>query len=152
MIFFPLILLLFQEEIPLKPMKEFEIITNYELRKKPDGESSKIVFEHSEERRRSTGTDMLPYLSIKLKVRKWASGVSQIKVADSNGKVYFKKKITSDSEYAFEMGYVDDIKDKITTGKFFATFIKDKKSVEQITIEVEEDGTFRVNGVIRGKF
>ena len=152
MIFFSFILLLFQEKIPFKPQKEFEIITNYELRKKPDAESSKIVFEQPEERRRSSGTDMLPYLSLKLKVKKWAPGVSQIKIADSQGKVYIKKKITNDSEYSFEMGFVDDIKDKVATGKFFALFIKDKKLVEQITIEVEEDGTFRVNGELRGKF
>jgi hypothetical protein len=150
----PLLLLLFlfwQESTPLKPFKEFELKTNYELKKKPPVDQTKIVFEQPEEKR-SNSTDLLPFLSIELKVKKWASDVMQIKVIDALGKTILKRKPNDDGTYQFDLGFVDDFKDKIAQGKFYVIFLKDKKIVEQIAIVVEEDGTFLVNGERRGKF
>jgi hypothetical protein len=144
-------LLIVQDQVPLKPLREFEIISNYELKKKPTPEHARIVFEQPEEKK-STSTDMLPFLSIKLKVKKWTEGVTQVKVADNLGKVHLKKKPNDDGIFEFDLGYVDDIKDKVAPGIFFITFHKEKKIVEQITVTVAEDGTFLVNGEKRGKF
>jgi hypothetical protein len=151
MLIFLLISLLFQDQTPTKAAREFEITTKYELRKKPVSEQPKIVFEQKENNRES-GTDMLPYLIINLKVKKWATDVEQVRVVDSNGKQFLKKKQTDEGLYTWDMGYVDDIKDKVTTGKFIVQFLRDKKPAEQIVVQVEEDGTFLVNGEKRGKF
>jgi hypothetical protein len=151
MFIFLLFSLLFQDQVPIKPAREFEITTKYELRKKPASDQPKIVFEQKENNRES-GTDMLPYLIINLKVKKWATDVEQVRVVDSNGKLYLKKKQNDDGLYVWEMGYVDDIKDKVRSGKFIVQFLREKKPVEQILVQVEEDGTFLVNGEKRGKF
>lgn len=151
MLIFLLFGLLIQNEVPIKPGREFEISTKYELRKKPIGEAPKIVFEQKETSRES-GTDMLPYLIINLKVKKWATDVDQVRVINSSGKQFLKKKQTDDGLYVWDIGYVDDIKDKVTSGKFFVQFIREKKPIEQILVQIEEDGTFLVNGEKRGKF
>jgi hypothetical protein len=147
-----ILMLLFQDQILLKSSKEFDIITNYELRKKPEGEPNRIVFDRPEEQRKSSGTDLLPYLTLKLKIKKWGNEVTQIKITDSQGKMYLKKKPNESGEYSLDMGFVDDMKDKVTPGKFLVSFLREKKSVEQINIEVEADGTFLINGEKRGKF
>lgn len=152
MIFSFLIFLLLQSQPPLKAARDFEIATNYELRKKPFADNNRIVLDQALEKEKSSGTDMLPYLFLKLKVKKWASGVDQIKVTDSQNNIHLKKKPNDDGLYIIDMGYVDDMKDKVSSGKYFVLFLKDKKPLEQITIEVEADGTFLVNGERRGKF
>lgn len=152
MLIFLLFSLLFQDQVPTKAVREFEISTKYELRKKPVSEQPKIVFDPQEKIERESGTDMLPYLIINLKVKKWAVDVEQVRVVDSNGKQFLKKKQTDEGLYTWDMGYVDDIKDKVTPGKFIVQFLRDKKPAEQILVQVEEDGTFLVNGERRGKF
>lgn len=152
MFLFAFILILIQDQVPAKPNREFEVSTKYELKKKPIAEDIKIVFETPEERNKESGTDMLPYLIINLKIKKWNPDVTQIKVTDSQGKVHLKKKVTDESIYSWDMGYVDDMKDKVTPGKFVVQFMAEKKPVEQIIIQVEEDGTFLVNDEKRGKF
>ncbi len=146
------VLIIFQDQVPLKASREFEIITNYALQRKPDPEDPQLVFDKPEDKKKATGTDLLPYLSLQLKVKKWANDVTQVKITDSLGKLYLKKKQNDEGVYLLDMGFVDDIKDKVTSGKFIVTFLKDKKPVEQINIEVEVDGTFLINGEIRGKF
>ena len=152
MLIFWLLPLLIQEQVPTKPAREFEITTKYELKRKPIPENIRLVFERPEEKEKESGTDMLPYLIINLKVKKWNNDVSQVRVVDIENKVYLKKKATDAGIYTWDMGYVDDIKDKVTPGKFIVQFIADKKPLEQILIVVEEDGTFLVNGEKRGKF
>jgi hypothetical protein len=149
--FLPLLFFLFQSDVPFKPNKEFEVNTKYELKAKPTSDDPQIVFE-TQENKRTSGSDMLPFLTLNLKVKKWAAGVTQIRISDVQGKTYLKKKPSTDASYPFEMGYVDDMKDKVGPSKFIVSFHKEKQVVEQITIEVEEDGTFLVNGERRGKF
>lgn len=146
------IILLIQDQIPLKPNREFEIVTKYELRKKAEHEANQVVFDRSDDSNRSNNSDMLPYLTLSIKIKKWAPDVTQVKITDSSGKVFLKKKQSDDGQYSLDMGYVDDMKDNVTSGKFWVAFIKEKKVIEQISIEVEADGTFLVNGEKRGKF
>ena len=151
MLIFWLLPLLIQNQVLTKPSREFEISTKYEFRRKPDTES-KIVFTAPEQKEKESGTDMLPYLIINLTVKKWNNDVTQIRVVDSQNKQHLKKKPTDAGLYTWDMGYIDDIKDRVMPGKFIVQFMAEKKAIEQIIIQVEEDGTFLVNGEKRGKF
>jgi hypothetical protein len=152
MLIFWLLSFLVQDLLATKPAREFEVTTKYELRRKPTSDNPRITFVDQIEKPRESGTDMLPYLIINLKVKKWNNDVTQVRVIDSENKVYLKKKPTDAGLYTWDIGYIDDIKDKVTSGKFVVQFIADKKPIEQILIVVEEDGTFLVNGEKRGKF
>src|SRR5690349_15639877 len=102
-----------QSEPPLKPIAQFEVITNYDLRKKPETDNTKIVFERSEEDKRSN-VDLLPFISVTLKVKRWNPDVTHVKVVDQFGKQYLKKKVSDEGIYNFDMGFTDDMKDKVT--------------------------------------
>lgn len=149
---FSLMFFFIQDGIPLKSLSEFEVITNYQLKSKPGSDNPVVVFEGVEEKKKESGTELLPYLTIKIKVKRWKVEVEQIKVVDGSGKTHLRKKVNDSGIYELDMGYVDDMKDGITSGKFFVHFLEGKKIVEQITIAVEEDGTFLVNNEKRGKF
>src|SRR6185436_1140019 len=142
---FLLVFLWIQTEPFLKPAAQFEILTNYDLRKKPEADNTKIVFEPSEETKR-TNIDLLPFVSVTLKVKKWNPDVTHVKVVDQFGKPYLRKKVDDEGVYTFDMGFTDDMKDKVTPGKFIIQFTGDKKVIEQITVEVDPEGTFLVNG------
>lgn len=146
-----LIVLLLQDNLPLKPTNQFEINTNYQLKKKLISENDKIVFDKKEVKK-ETGTDLLPYLQIKLKIKRWHPDVDLVKVVDDGNKTVLRKKVNDDGLYDLDLGYVDDIKDGVTSGKFTVQFLERKKIIEVITISVEKDGTFLVNGEKRGKF
>ena len=146
-----LFILLFQDSPTVKPTKEFEVKTDYQLKKKPTEEPIKIVFEKTEVKRNSN-TDLLPFLSINLKVKKWEASVTHVKAVDSQNKTIAKTKAGDEEIFRFDIGYVDDIKDKITSGKFTVLFLAKKKSVEQIQLLIDEEGNFFVNGEKRGKF
>ena len=146
-----LLLLIIQLDPVLKTSSEFEIRTNYQLKRKPLQESSKVIVDKIDERR-SSSTDLLPFLSINLKVKKWHDDVTHVKIIDEKTRTILRKRTTDEGIYNFDIGFVDDIKDKITKGKFYIFFQADKKTVEQINLSIEEDGTFLVNGEKRGKF
>jgi hypothetical protein len=141
----------FQQDPPLKPTSQFDIITNYQLKTKPTSDNPKIVFEREVETK-ETGTDLLPYLAIQIKVKYWKPDVEQIKVVDGLNKTHLKKKVNDSGVYDLDLGYVDDMKDGVTSGTFNINFMERKKIIETITLTVEPDGTFKVNGEKRGKF
>ena len=142
---------LVQDTPPLKPTTQFDIITNYQLKKKPTSDNVKIVFER-QEIDKETGTDLLPYLAIQLRVKHWNPEVNQVRVVDELNKTYLKKKINDTGIYDLELGFIDDIKDGVTSGNFVVNFLNRKKVVEIITITIKQDGTFLVNDEKRGKF
>ena len=146
-----LMLLLLQDNPPLKPTSQFDVNTNYQLKKKPSSDINKIEFEHKEQKK-ETGTDLIPYLQIRLKVKYWHPDVDLVKAIDEGNKTVMRKKANDDGIYDLDLGYVDDIKDGVTSGKYTFQFLERKRIVEIVTISVEKDGTFLVNGEKRGKF
>lgn len=152
MLFLLLLLPLFQSDPPKKAFAEFEITTQYELKKKPEVENTTIVLDGPERTKSDSGSDMLPFLTLTLKVKKWAFDVSQVRIVDNTNKTHLKKKWSEAGVYLWSPGFVDDIKDKVSPGKFTVEFLRDKKPVEIIVIQIEEDGTFLINGEKRGKF
>ncbi|HCW06922.1 MAG TPA: hypothetical protein DGG95_06115 [Cytophagales bacterium] len=74
-------------------------------------------------------------------------------VVDSNGKTILKKDVASISSLSFEMGFVDDLQNKVTPYENTVYFLsKDKSKLRRIVFTVQDDGTFMVNGNWRGKF
>ena len=140
-----------QANPPLKPTSQFEIITNYQLKKKPTSDNPIIVYE-SEEEKKETGTDLLPYLIIQLKVKYWNPSVDQVRVVDGSNKILLRKKLNDSGVYDLDLGYIDDIKDGVTPGNFVINFLDKKKVIEIVTVAIERDGTFLVNGEKRGRF
>jgi hypothetical protein len=52
-----------------------------------------------------------------------------------------------------DIGYTDDVKDRLVASQYTITFLgEEKNQISRIVIFIDKDGTFFVNDEIRGKF
>jgi hypothetical protein len=96
---------------------------------------------------------MLPYLGINLHVLKLNPEEARLRIIDNMTKVVYSKKVKPDETVFVNLGFTDDMKDRVTAHEYTAYFISaEKKELSRILITVGEDGTFSVNEEKRGKF
>jgi hypothetical protein len=63
-----------------------------------------------------------------------------------------RRKLNSGEEFELEIGYLDDVKDRVKGYIHVITFYNEKKKeVSRIVIEFDKDGNYLVNGVRMGK-
>ncbi len=140
---------LLQQEIKFKPADEFELKVDYSLRTRPVPANYTMNFE---EGKKTVGP--LPFVSVTLKVLKAPPAESRVRVVDSRRDLILSRKIKGGSELSFDLGFTADMKDRVGAHEFAIYFHgSDKRDVNsQILIHVAQDGTFLVNGEVRGKF
>lgn len=157
---YPLLLLflfVFQEpELPLKPVEEFKIEIEFKFKPRPSSPNTYIDLTETvseKEQRAGGGGSPLPYLIIHISFQALSDKEVRIQCSDNNKKNRMARKIELNKPYKLDMGYTDDMKDRITAYEFtFVLMDNDKKDTSKIVVKVEEDGTFLVNGIKRGKF
>lgn len=158
MIKYLLIFLLFiQEEVPLKPNEEFEIKLDYKFKQRNNSVDANYKVDFSESKAdydRRTSTNVLPYLSLNIKMLKLSEEEIRIKgVALPNGKTLFSKKVVVGEIVKMELGFTDDLKDHVTPHEYNILLLSsDKKEISRIHLMVKDDGTFLINEQVRGKF
>ncbi len=146
-LFISLLLFLQKTEIPLKPNDEFEVKLDYQLKQKPISDRLSIDYYDTKE------GGMLPYLILNIRLLKLSEQEVKTKLIDGKDKLIFNRKTSVNDVLKLDIGYTDDVKDRVTSYKFNIIFLSaDKKEVSRIYILIEEDGTFLVNDEIRGKF
>jgi hypothetical protein len=146
-LFLPLLLFFQGTEIPFKPNDEFEIKLDYQLKQKPISDRLSIDYYDTKE----GGT--LPYLILNIRSLKLSEREVRVKIIDSKGKLILSRKASLTDVLKLDVGYTDDAKDRVTSSEFNLYFVSaDKKEISRIHILIEEDGTFLVNGEVRGKF
>lgn len=148
------LLLVVQDDVPFKAKEEFEIKLDYQFKERGDYANSTLVY--GEKKREADGNvtkTVLPYVVLKLKLLKLNNETS-FKI-DTNIRSAFmiKRHIEIGKEYPLDLGFASDMKDHVTANEYLISlFSPEKKVVSKITIVVESDGTFKVNGEKRGKF
>lgn len=152
-VFFSL-LLLFQDNPPFKAKEDFEIKFVLSFKHRSSTEHTSVRVEETvEERQRRLNTNPLPYLNLVVKVLNIKPEEVRLKVIkDDLHSVLNKKKIEEGMEFTIEVGFTDDVKDKVSGYKHVVQFLsEDKKVISIILIEFDEDGNYMVNGERRGK-
>lgn len=148
--------LLFQDAgIPQKPSDEFKVELEYKFKSRPSVETSSIDLSETmaDKRRREQGATPLPYLVIHLSFSKLSDQEVRVKCTDNNGKIRLSKKVVVEKAYTVDLGFTEDMKDRVTAHEYvFVLVSPEKKDTSQIILRVEEDGTFLINDVRRGKF
>lgn len=152
-----LFLFIVQEpELPLKPVEEFKIELEYKFKPRPSSANTYIDLTETvseREQRAGGGGSPLPYLIIHISFQTLSDKEVRIQCSDNNMKNRMARKIELNKPYKLDMGYTDDMKDRVTAYEFtFVLMDNDKKDTSKIVVKVEEDGTFLVNGIKRGKF
>lgn len=135
---------LFAQDIPFKEKDEFELILDLQFRPRPKTDKVDFSGTHS--------TMPLPFLSMKLNVLKVLEDEYRVRIQDVRGNMLNSKQLSRSASIEFELGYTDDLKDGVASNKYYIRFIDRRKNLKrQIVITFDEDGTYRVNGEVRGK-
>jgi hypothetical protein len=147
------VFLLLQDEIPFKAEEEFEIKLQFEFKERPRSGANTIELDRTmKEYERSQTSIPLPYLFLNLRVLKQGADEVRIRVFENGMKSVSGKKFNSTTLFKLDLGFTDDIKDRVGAYEYEIVFLsQDKDPVSKITIYFEEDGTYLVNGQIRGK-
>jgi hypothetical protein len=92
-------------------------------------------------------------VGIKLKLLKYIPEEIKLRITDNLGSVVLNKKIKQNDVIVINMGFTDDMKDRVTAHEYTVRFLDDdKKELSRILITVSADGSFLVNNEKRGKF
>jgi hypothetical protein len=145
---------LFSQEIPFKPKEDFDLKLQYEFKQRDQTPTNSVKMNETvAEHERRTNTSLLPYVGIKLKLLKYLPEEVRFKVTDNLGATVLSKKVKQDEVIFINMGFTDDMKDRVTAHEYTVRFFDDnKKELSKILISVMVDGTFIVNNEKRGKF
>ena len=159
MIFFKALYLLsivLQTEIPHKPKEEYKVELEYQFKQRPStGNSNRVDFELESEKtnKKKYEEGSLPYLIVNFKVIKLSDQEIRIRVIKNTGQTILNKKVEAGSSYKLDLGFTDDMKDRVMAHEFKVYFLNDKrKEVSVVTLFIGEDGTFLINDEVRGKF
>ena len=146
--------LFMQEQIPYKPAEEFDLKLNFEFKdRSAERNPNRIEMDLTNrevEKNRVTGP--LPYLFINLKILEQQSNEIRVKIIENGTKNVLSKKFDATTILKLDLGFTDDIKDRVGAYEYAVIFLDgDKEPVSRIVIYFEKDGTYLVNGQNRGK-
>lgn len=140
---------LFQDQTPYKANDEFELKLDLQFKQRPKSET-KIELDHH--RTLPNSGMSAPYLYLHLKVLKAIPEEVRIKVLKNNSQILLSRKFDPKVVLKLDLGFTDDIKDRVSAYQYLITFLsKEKSELSKIEIFFETDGTYVVNGEKRGK-
>ncbi|ELR73890.1 hypothetical protein C900_00054 [Fulvivirga imtechensis AK7] len=97
-------------------------------------------------------TDLLPYVKVKFDLLTLGQNDYRIKVVNGHGGSVFSRKLKGPMAFDIDMGFAEDIKDRIVPHSYSVYFMdKAKNILSQITIEVKKDGELLLNEQVYGK-
>lgn len=148
-----LVIFLLQDVVPYKPKEEFEIKLDYKFKQRPTSEKSTVHLDETRaEYDRRTSTDLLPYLILNVRLIK-LNNESRLRISNNLNQKIYSKKVEEGSIIPIDLGFTVDVKDGINANEYILTFLSpEKNEVTKITILIEKDGSFLVNGEKRGRF
>lgn len=142
------------QDLPYKSKEEFDIKLDYKFKQRPQTDANTFTMNESKkDYEKRTSRTPLPYLALNIITLKLSDEEVKVKVTNNQNKNSFTKKVEAGTVIPIDLGFTDDVKDRIAPYYYKLIFLSPRKTeVSQITIEVLEDGSFLVNGEKRGKF
>lgn len=154
MISFPaIVLILFaQDTVLLKAKEEFEIKFELSVKQRADDDDTKTIRYSESVNEHEKRTGLLPYLKLNVKIVTSHPNEVKLKVFKDNGNAAFSKKVENGMEFKLDLGFTDDIKDRVAGYKYVIQFYTlEKKEFSKIVIEFDTEGNYFVNGEKRGR-
>jgi hypothetical protein len=150
---FFLIPVIFQQDVPLKPTSEYELKTDFQFKQRPSSDKTAVYFDETKkdaDRRNSSA--VLPFMALQVTFLSLNVNEVKVKVVSNKSTVVQPKKIANGSVVRFNLGFTDDIKDRVTAHEYTIYLTDNTKStISRIVIQFDEDGTYYVNNEKRGK-
>ncbi|MEO5975713.1 MAG: hypothetical protein ABIS36_20115 [Chryseolinea sp.] len=143
---------LFQDKVPFKPNEEFDLKLKFEFKERTHTDPNKVSLDPTNgEVQRNRGSGPLPYLFLNLQVLKQAPSEIRVKVFEA-GKLAYNKKVDLNTIIKLDLGFTDDIKDRVSAYEYTVMFYTEgKEPVSRIVVYFHKDGTYLVNEQVRGK-
>jgi|GEM_PF-2068367 hypothetical protein len=142
----------FQTEVPFKPSDEYDVSVDLKYKIKASTYPTSTFSGSGEPLDKSSATT-LPFLSVSISKIKIQNDEERVFAVEANGKSLYKKKASPNLLLRFEMGFVDDLKSKVSNNEITVYFLaKDKKKLRKILISISDKGVFEVNGKWHGQF
>ncbi len=141
--------------LPFKPAEEFKLEIEYKFKARPMVENSFINLTETqlEKEKRAAGGNPLPYLIIHVSFLQLSDKEVKVRCIDNTNKNRLSRKAELNRKYTIDLGFTDDIKDRVTPHEYtFFLISDDKEETSRIVLLIEPDGSFMVNGSRRGKF
>lgn len=133
------------QDVPFKAKDEFELKLDYQFKPRPKTEAVEMTVTTS----RNTP---LPFLSIQLNVLTVLDDEYRVRIVDGKGNVLGTKVLAKGRSLKFDVGYTDDVKDRVSSDRYIINFHgKDKKINRNIVIRFDTDGGYFVNDEQRGR-
>ncbi len=153
LVWFCFVLRFWQEEVPYKANEDFEVKLNFEFKDRGWTDVSRMGLNPtSKESERSRGSGPLPYLYLNFRVLKQYPGELKMRVVKNGDKIVLSKKFDLSTRVKLDLGFTDDIKDRVSAYEYTILFLDEsKKPGSKVVIYFHEDGTYLVNGQVRGK-
>ena len=146
------LLLLQVTEIPYRAKNDFQIELKYNFKDRPAKDANTVSFDDRTARERPP-SGPLPYLIVNVKILNPKAEEIRFKCENNLGRALFNRKAEKSLSYDIDMGYIDDVKDRVTAHTYTLYALTDKReAINKVELLVMEDGTFFVNGEKRGKF
>jgi hypothetical protein len=144
----------FFQDLPFKAREEFEIKLDYQLKQRPPRDINEVQLNDSRRAfEQRTQSMMLPYVVLNIKLLKLPGSKMRVRISNNRVEKPAFKKIDLNSMLVMDLGFTDDMKDRVTPHEYTLTFVSEEKvPLEVILIKIDEDGSFFVNGEKRGKF
>lgn len=150
-----LLIIFVVQEVPFKPKEEFEITLDYQFKQRPAADRATVQLDETNaEYERRNSTAMLPFLTLNIKILDNA-GATRVRITNNLNKAVTNKKLKEGeiTLIPLQIGYTDDVKDRVTAHEHIFTFInEERKELSRLVIFIDEDGSFLVNGEKRGRF
>ena len=138
-----------QTEVPYRPDTDFDIKIEYDFKKKPVPSPQETNYVLIQER---NNVALLPHLTIYFSLVNKTEEEQRLRVTDNLFKVMHSGKIKEDP-VKLVLGYMVDIKERVSAHKFTITILSKKRDpINQVVLEIAEDGTYYVNESESGKF
>lgn len=153
LLLFVLASVLVQDTVPYKATEEFELKLNFEFKERQRSDQNTVDLSQTrKEYERSRGSGPLPYLFLNFRVVKQQPSELRVRILENNEKVVHNKKVDTKAVLKLELGFTDDIKDRVGPYEYTILLLDDNKQpVSRVVIYFEQDGTYLVNGQLRGK-
>jgi hypothetical protein len=140
----------FLQDVPFKPSAEFQAAVDLQFKSKP-GDGNNSFDGNGNKVKQQTG--LLPFLSVKISALVPSNGEIRLRAVDALHAVLLSKKISPNTSYRLDMGFIQDLKNESATSTIVIYFLNEKKvEVSKIVLNVTKEGDFLVNGEKRGQF
>ncbi|MGC1242955.1 MAG: hypothetical protein WA874_15300 [Chryseosolibacter sp.] len=142
----------FLQDIPFKPKEHFEVKLDYQFKSRPQEDHNTVELGARKDYQR-TGATVLPYLVLNIRLLQLPEDKMRLRITSNRDPKPVFRKISINTKIELDLGFTDDMKDRVTAHEYELTFVNAEKTpVDRIQITVDEDGSFIVNGEKRGKF